>query len=209
MKFNRVKRFRKIVPSLALSIAALLVSVNAEAQPLSSVNRSKSADKSAKSSKDELDRLIQTLLRLGDAKTISDTMAPIIGLKKSSKVRQQDVIVRQDKRSGDMRTCFVVISNDDDKSPMCLFVKRSRQTMSDSESKYFRVNLSGELEDALTWTGKKGATGGIRGSGAKTQQDIASPVVKKEFEAEMAFWLKDWLKREQKAHAKKPEPSKT
>lgn len=198
MEAGKLKKSFRFARTLTLSIAALLILVNARSQSLPSVNRQKNAAKPAKNSKSDLQRLIDALIQTGSDKKISSTMAPVIGLEKPTDVKQKDVMVAQDEKSGDMRTCFVVFSDSDRKVPMCLFVKRSKQTLESSESKYFKVSLAGKLENAVTWAGKRTATNPIAGSGVKTQQDIESPEVKKEFNAEMAYWLKDWLKKESK-----------
>jgi hypothetical protein len=203
MEASRSRKIVRVASTLSLSIAALLLLVNGRAQSLTSVNLGKSPTKSAKNTKNELERLIQILLERGADKKVSNIMAPVLGLEKPSNVKQHDVTLKHDENNFDGRSCFIVFTDDEQKSPMCLFVKRARQTADSAESKYFKVSIAGKLENAIVWAGKKTAAGAVPGSGVKTEQDIESSEVKKEFDAEMAYWLKDWLKKEQKADAKK------
>lgn len=199
MEANRVQAQNFAVRTLSLSIAALLFLVNARAEPLPSVNRGNKASKSSANSKGELDRLIELLIQRGADKKIAQTLAPVIGLEKSADVKQQDNIIKQDDKGVDVRSCFLVFADShDQKVPMCLLVRRSKQTASTTESRYFKVSLVGKLEKAVEVQGQRTADKGVRGSGVTTNQDIDSAAVQKEFRAEMAYWLKDWLKKESK-----------
>lgn len=196
--------------TLALSIAALLILVNARAEPLTSVNSAKAPAKLVKKSPKDFERLVQLLIERGNDSRIGNNLAPVIGLEKASDAKQQDVIIKQDDKAADFRSCFVIYADEQKTQPMCLYLKRSKQTHDSVHSKYFRVNLAGILEKAVWSDGKKNVDGQVvRGSGIKTEQDIESPEVKKEFNAEMAYWLKDWLKKESKTPSKKDSASTT
>lgn len=182
--------------ALLLSIAVPLFLVNARGQSLPSVNRDK---KPAVASKSDIEKLIQLLLQRGDDKKLGENVAPLIGLEKSADVKQRDNIIKQDDKAVDVRTCYVVFSDKpEQKVPMCLFVRRSKQTATTTESRYFKVTLLGKLEKAVEIKGLRTGDKGVRGSAVTTPQDIESPAIKKEFDAEMAYWLKDWLKKETK-----------
>ncbi|UPT73038.1 MAG: hypothetical protein M0D55_14180 [Elusimicrobiota bacterium] len=208
MEATRSTGRKVVVRALSLSIAALLFLVNARAEPLTTVNPTKAPAKSVKNSKGEFERLVQMLLDRGSDGSISGNLAPQIGLESASDIKKQDILVRKDGNSGEMKTCIVVFSDAERKSPMCLFIKRSEQTTSSIRSTYFKVNLFGKLEKAVKIHGKRTVDTAIRGSGVTTVQDIESPAVKKDFDGEMAYWKK-WVKKEMKAPAKKDSASVT
>jgi hypothetical protein len=207
MEATRSNKRTRVVSALALSIAALLPLVNARAQSLTSVNTSKRTANSSKKLKD-LPRLIEVLLTKGVNSAIGSNLAPAIGLEKSFSTKTQEIVLSQNENELDARSCFVVLADSsgvDTPTPMCLFIRRTKRASGEQHSKYFKVSLLGKLEKAVVTSGKiDEKTGrGIAGSGAQAEQDIESSDIKKEFDAEMAYWLKDWLKKEQKADAKK------
>ncbi|MDD5305067.1 MAG: hypothetical protein PHS14_18365, partial [Elusimicrobia bacterium] len=91
-----------------------------------------------------------------------------------------------------------------DKRAVCAYVVNTKRSGLDKETRYFRFDLNGKLDKIVLVRGKYDESGKVvRGSGVKFDQDINSPEVRKTFETEMNFWLKDWLKKQQKAPAKK------
>ena len=109
-----------------------------------------------------------------------------------------------------MRTCYVVLEDHAatdvtiTPKPVCAYLAKTKSNDHDRETLYYRVNLNGKLEKAVHVRGKLDDNGKIiRGSGTKVDEDINSPEVKKAFDAEMTYWLKDWLKKQQKVEAKK------
>ena len=87
---------------------------------------------------------------------------------------------------------------------MCAYVVKVKRSGQNNQVRYFRIDLNGKLDKVVLSQSKADESGKIiRGSGIKTDQDINSPEVKKTFEAEMKFWLKDWLKKQPAVAAKK------
>lgn len=208
--------FKKSALALGLSIAAMTGLVNGQAQSLTSVNKEKSPHESnlkdsVKDTKAGVAQLIATMLKRGSDGNISGTLAAIIGLPKSMPMKRQEIVVSQNGSNHEIRGCFVIYDNADSSAPKgeekhaaCAYIVKIKRTGLDKEMRYFRIDLNGNLEKAILSQSKYDESGEIvRGSGVKTDQDIDSPEVRKTFEAEMKFWLKDWLKKEQKNAAKK------
>ena len=173
---------------LALSIAAHPVVVNAQ---------TKSSPR-----KSTFPTLVQILMAEGNDDKIDNNLAPVIGLPHAMSIKVQDIIIAQNKNSREVRSSFVVYTEDErtkDKSPVCVYITKSKKSGRDRRTQYFRITLDGNLEKAIQSQGKHDDTGKpIRGSGVKFDQDINSPDVKKAFNSEMSYWLKDWLTKTRK-----------
>lgn len=202
--------------------------VNGQAQSLTTVNKDKSSGKSGlkdsvRDNKAEVTRLIKTVLKTGIDGNFGPGLAPIVGLPKAMPSKDQEIVISQNDKGWEQRGCYVVYENAEstepaasDKNAVCAYIVKSKVSGHDKQVRYFRIDLNGKLEKVILSQSKLDDAGnGVRGSGVKTDQDIDSPEVRKTFEAEMKFWLKDWLKKEQKNPTKKtadaatPNPSAT
>lgn len=211
------KNFKLPAAVLALSIAAMPSLVNGQGQSLSTINpdsTSNTADlkDSISARKTGMERLIATLLTSGVDSNISGTLAPIIGLATAMPMKKREVTVSATgDAESDVRASYMIYENAESGAPkkddiraVCAYIVRSKRSGLDKQNRYFKINLNGKLEKAVLTQSKYDEAGKIiRGSGVKFDQDIESPEVKKTFEAEMNFWLKDWLKKEQLSAAKK------
>ena len=210
------QNFGKLALALALSIAALPGLVNGQTPSLTSVNKDKSSSKSdlkdsVKDAKIGITQLIAITLKNGTNSNIASTLAPVIGLPNAMPMRKQEVVVSKRDNDFEERACYVIYENvesttpaDDEKRAVCAYIVKIKRSGLDKETRYFRIDLNGKLEKVVLSKSKYDEAGKIvSGSGVKTDQDIDSPEVRKTFEAEMKFWLKDWLKKEQKNAAKK------
>lgn len=204
------RSFNRCAFGLALSMSAMPNLVNAQAQSLTSVNKDNSSTEqelkdSVKQTRPGVAQLIATVLKNGTDLNTGKNLSPVIGLPKA--MRAKDVTVSQRAKAGESRSCFVVLDDTAegaDKRPMCAYIVKKKRTTLDIETQFFRIDLNGNLEKVVISKGKLGENGKtVHGSGVKTDLDIGSPEVKKTFEAEMKFWLKDWLKKEQQNAAKK------
>jgi hypothetical protein len=188
--------------------------VNGQAQSLSSVNQSASGRKlkdSVKADKKDVAQLISITLERGAEGKIGNNLAPVIGLPHAMPMRKQEVVMPTLANKSKERAFYVIYENADGTPPksdqrreVCAYIVKIELSGLDKKTQYFRIDLDGKLEKAILSQGKLDSDGnGVKGSGVKTDQDINSPEVKKTFEAEMKFWLKDWLNKEQKNAAKK------
>lgn len=208
--------FRMSAIALALSIAAMPGLVNGQAHSLSSVNQDNSSNKpdikdSVRDSNSGVAHLIAEVLKQGTDENTGSNLSPVIGLPKAMPAMDVEVDISKRTEVRETRRCFVVYETSEspavesgNKRAICAYVVRTKRSGLDKETKYFKFDLNGKLEKVVLSHGKNDATGkAIRGSGVKTDLDIDSPEVRKAFEAEMKFWLKDWLKKQKKAPAKK------
>jgi|CXWL01.1.fsa_nt_gi hypothetical protein len=180
----------KINIALWLSIAALASVVNAQAP-----KTIKGSDKNG------FPTLIKIVMETGVDDKIGSNLAPVIGLPKAMPMKLRNILVPGTKKDKDTRSFLVII--DEDKHPFCVYMVRMKTSGRDQTAQYLRINLEGKLEKTVSSQGKLDENGkAIKGSGVKFEQDIDSPEVKKAFDAEMSYWLKDWLKREQKIDGK-------
>ena len=211
-----IKKLVRVAFALALSITAMPILVNGQPQSLSSVNQDNSSNKSAlkdsvKDTKAGVSQLIEAMIKDGDAGNISSILAPVIGLPKTMPMMSREIVISTNGSDFDRRACWVVYEEskapsekEGRKRPVCAYVLRAKREGLENQVQYFRIDLSGKLEKAILSRSKASADGKVvRGSGIKTDLDIGSPDVNKTFESEMKFWLKDWLKKQQKVPAKK------
>jgi len=210
------RNFNLSALTLALSIAAIPSLVNGQDQSLTSVNKDKSSNgpglkDSVKNKRADVAQLIETLLKTGVDGSFGSVLAPIVGLPKAMPSKDKEIVISQKDKDVEKRACYVVYENEKGSGPdvgekkaVCAYIVKFKRSAFDKQVRYFRIDLNGKLEKAVLSESKYDETDKIvRGSGVKTDQDIDSPEVRKTFEAEMKFWLKDWLKKEQKNAAKK------
>jgi hypothetical protein len=201
------KMLKRSAFALILSMSAMPNLVNGQAPVLTNVNN----DKSAKDTKAGLTKLIAITLKSGIDSDIGSSLAPVIGLQKAMPMKKQEVVTSEHDDGYEKRSCFVIYENVDSTAPavdtkraVCAYIVKIKRSGLDNQIRYFRIDLNGKLEKVVLSQSKYDNAGKVvRGSGVKFDQDINSPEVKKTFEAEMKFWLKDWLKKEQKSAAKK------
>ncbi len=208
--------FKKSAVALALSIAAMPGLVNGQAQSLTSVNQDKSPSKpdlkdTVKDARAGAALLIATVLKTGGDFNIGPNLAEVLGLPKPMPSKVQEIVTSRQGRDLEASGCYVVYENPEssvpeaaEKKAICAYIVKIKRKGLDKQMRYFRIDLNGKLEKVILSQSKLDDAGkGVSGSGVKTDQDIDSSEVRKTFEAEMKFWLKDWLKKEQKNAAKK------
>jgi len=209
------KIFRRSAFALALSIAAMPGLVNGQGQSLSTVNSANSSNRSdlkdsVKDAKADISQLVSAILKAGTDENPGSNLAPVIGLPKAMPTKDVEIPISQKAGTVETRRCFVVYdtpappAESAGKRAMCAYLVRTKRSALEKETRYFRFDLNGKLEKIVYLQGKYDATGkAVRGSGLVNEPSIDSPEAKKIFEAEMKFWLKDWLKKQQKVPAKK------
>lgn len=198
---------------LALSIAASPGLVNGQPLSLTSVNHDNNSNEpelkdSVKEQKAGVAQLIAAVVKVGPEQNVGKNIAPIIGLDKPMPAKYVEVLISQTDADTERKGCLVVYekveNKSDEKRPVCAYISMIKRAGRDKSTRYFRIDLNGKLEKVILTQGKLDENGnGVHGSGVKFDQDIESAEVKKAFEAEMKFWLKDWLKKEQLSAAKK------
>lgn len=210
------KIFERTNLALTLIIAAMPILVNGKDQSLPSVNHDNSSTgttlrDSVKDAKGGVSLLIEAVLKTGTSENTGKNLAPVIGLPKAMPTKDVEIPISDNAGTAESRRCFVVYEKIEGAAPdatekraMCAYIVRTRRSGLEKETKYFKLDLTGKLEKVILSRGKYDASGKVvRGSGVKTDLDIDSPEVRKTFEAEMDFWLNDWLKKQPKAPAKK------
>jgi hypothetical protein len=61
---------------------------------------------------------------------------------------------------------------------------------------FYRFSLDGRLEQAITLQNKRDDGKDLPETRARFEEDIQNPEIQKAFKTEMAYWLKDWLKKQ-------------
>ncbi|MEK7234908.1 MAG: hypothetical protein AAB268_13920 [Elusimicrobiota bacterium] len=207
------KHFKKPAIALSLSIAATLILVNAQIPSPTSTNKDNPSTKSEHkdSIKTDIAKLIDTILKSGIDSNISSILATVIGLPNAMPMKKQEIVMGQTNNDIEKRACYVIYENTGnidietpEKRTVCVYIVKIKRSGRDKQTRYFRIDLNGNLEKVVLSQSKFDETGKIvEGSGVKFDQDVDSPEVRMTFEAEMKFWLKDWLKKEQKNVTKK------
>lgn len=160
------------------------------------------------SSKTEFDALVRVLMASGADDRIGGNLAPVIGLPHAMAIKVQDLLISENAKGREIRSCFVVYDEADTPRPVALYMARLKRSGQDKRSQYFRMTLEGVLEKAILSQGKTDETGkAVRGSGVKFDQDVNAPDVQKSFNAEKTFWLKEWLPKARRAAAKSSSPA--
>ena len=209
---------KRSVPAILVSMMALVALVNASAEDLPTRNQpsKKTALKdSVKEPTRDLTRLIEVLMKTGDDDRTQ--LAKLIGLTGTPLTKGRDFTLPRPKGK-ERRECTIVFSEDSEngvpsgeKQPTCLYIAHKIVSGHDGESVYYRLSLAGKLEHALVTHLKYDDNGKpVPGAAIDVEKDIDSPDVQKAFKAELAYWTKDWLKKEQKilASAKTASASK-
>jgi hypothetical protein len=180
----------------ALSIASLLLAVNAGAKTLSSFNKHKSHKVSARRACSELSAAV---LERGSKRGKTPAgFAEMIGLSPQASVTemQADGKVTRDCWIADYEDTKTAVS----RSERAIYLITNSRSGHDGKARYFLVSLDGRLEKSVRMMGKYDDDGKpVPGSGKEFDEDIHSPAVRKAFEKEMNFWLKDWLPKQEKA----------
>ena len=202
---------KRILSAIILSMMAAILLVNASAQDLPSSNQpaQKAALKdSVKQTSSDLSKLIDLLMKTGEDDELPGTLSPVIGLTGARRVKGRDFILPRF-NGKERRECTIVFSDDSkntvskDNRPSCLYIQHKIISGHDGESLYYRLSVDGKLEHALVSHSKYDDNGKvIAGSATDSEKDIHSPAVQKAFKEELAYWTKEWLKKEQKELAK-------
>lgn len=210
------RNYRRTALGLALSMSVMPNLVNAQSPSLTSINNANSSTTSelkdsAKESRPGFAELIEAVLRTGADGNVGINLAPVIGLPKPMPYKTQQALISKHDKDQETRAYYVIYENTEstaskaaEKQAICAYIVRVKRSGLDRQMRYFRTDLNGKLEKVVLSESKLDDAGkGVLGSGVATDQDIDSSEVKKTFEAEMKFWLKDWLKKEQKSPSKK------
>lgn len=195
-----MKRATVRLAILALSMPLITTTVKAEDKVLPSISKEPLKD-SVKGEQGEVSKLVQTLMTSGRDGKYVNGHAQAVGLDGPMPIKATMVPVGREARK-----CQIVYEPDEatGNRPFCVYFLRAKKTPTDFEERFYRVSLDGRLEKVITLKGKLDENGnGIRESRSRVEEDMASPAIKKAFKTEMTFWLKDWLKKQQKLDAKK------
>ncbi len=191
---------------LALSIAAAPIAVNASGETLSSFNKDKfdNASRQAKRNHDSLvdfSKLIKLVIDRGQEHIIPANLASAIGSPTGVPILTKDVQIED-------RICTIAYSSettttDLEKHPIpdCVYLSSRRKSGRSLVSRYLRIDLNGKLQKVFVLNGTSDAQGRPL-SATKSYPDVDSPEVRKEFQAEMDFWLKEWLPKQDGLKAK-------
>lgn len=201
-----MKRATFAITLILGSMGSVAVAVKAQDKALTSVNKAKSSNESdlkdsVKGDPSEISKLVQTMMASGRDGKYVNGMAQAIGLDRPMSAKNTMVLVGRE-----ARRCQIVYEADatNGDRPFCVYLLRTKKTSSDVEERYYRVSLDGRLEKVITLKNKLDDQGkALREGRSRVEEDMTSPGVKKAFNAEMTFWLKDWLKKQQKLDAKK------
>ena len=187
---------------VALSIAIIPAAVKAQnaSPPQASARHESDLKDSVKSGESDFPKLVRALLASGREVEIRDGFAQVIGLDQPAHSK-----LAAEPFGAEARKCSVVYAADDtgNDRAIYLYVMREKKTKHDILGRYFRVSLDGKLEKAVTLRNKLDENGKAIAEGrSKFDEDIDSPEIRKIFKTDMAFWVKDWLKKQQKLMAK-------
>lgn len=187
---------------IILSMPFVTVAVKAQATPLQESNSRESELKdSDKSDQGEISKLVQTLMTSGGDGQYRNGYAQAVGLDRPMPIKGTMVPIGREARK-----CQIIYETDETNGarPFCVYFLRTKKTQHDGEERYYRVSLDGRLEKVVTLRNKLDDQGRAVVEGrSRVEEDMASPDIKKAFKTEMTFWLKDWLKKQQKLDAKK------
>lgn len=179
---------------LVLSMPLVIVAVKAQDRAAASDLKD-----SVKGEQNELSKLVQTVMASGKDGKFVNGHAQAAGLAGPMPIKSAAVAL-----SDGARRCRIVYESDEaaGNRPYCIYFMRSKIAKHEGEERYYRVSLDGRLEKVVTLKNKIDDDGKVLREGrSKVEEDMASPAVKKAFKAEMAFWLKDWLKKQPKLAA--------
>lgn len=187
---------------IALSMPLVAVAVKAQTTPPQAGDRREPDLKdSVKSGQSEISKLVQKLMASGGDGQYRNGYAQAVGLDRPMPIKGTMVPIGREARK-----CQIIYETDETNGdrPFCVYFLRTKKTQHDGEERYYRVSLDGQLEKVVTLRNKLDDQGKALVEGrSRVEEDMMSPDIKKAFNAEMTFWLKDWLKKQQKLDAKK------
>ena len=197
--------------SIMLSMMAAIPLVNASAEDLPISNQSTqnaNLKDSVKERSNGLSRLIKFLMRTGEDDQLTENLSSLIGLTGSPRIKGHELTLPR-ANGKERRECTIVFSDQAENAtseaqrPSCLYIQHKTVSGHDSEALYYRFSVDGKLEYAAANHAKYDDDGKIiAGSGVFAEKDVNSPAVQKAFKAEIAYWTKEWLKKEEKELAK-------
>lgn len=195
---------------LAGSMVLVSVAVKAEEEKKSSGNKGTLRTDSVNKTQRAASLLIEYLQKMGKEDEFDDTaVTSRLGLANAMPARMIEEGTPRNPKSWQYRLSSIVYANDtasgplEKKSPLCIVIYVLKGSGHDGKGYWFRLSLDGKLEKAVLDVGKNDDSGNsIRGSGIQLEQDVTSAEVKKAFEAEFAYWTKDWVKKQKKAAPK-------
>lgn len=185
------------VAILVLSMPLAAVAVKAQNKDAISGNK----ENSAKDDQSAISKLVQTLMASGRDGKYVNGVAQAAGLDRPMPMKGIMVPIGKEARK-----CHIVYEPDEatGNKPFCVYFIRTKITQHDFEERYYRLSMNGQLEKVITLKNKLDDQGkALREGRSRTEEDMKSPEIKKAFKTEMTFWLKDWLKQQQKLAAEK------
>lgn len=199
-----------------VSIAAFPAAVKTRAADLPNLSpgsRKIDLKDSVKDTKNEFKQIVDFMMRNGQDSRYGENLGPAVGLPGARPVKGDNIRSKKfDKKRGGLN-CTVVYEESpeateyDGKLPICIFLTVLKPSGQESENRYYRLSLDGQLEKVTLVRDKRDENGkGVRGSAVWTDEDVNSPEVKKAFASEMADvrqWLRVQLKAQKKLDAKK------
>lgn len=207
-------------PLFVTSIIVLLAAVKTRSADLPNVSPDSSKSNlkdSVKDTKNEFAKLVDFMMAQGQDARFGENIAPVIGLPGARPTKGDNIRSRKVYKERGGLNCSVVYEESPEateyggKRPICIVLEVSKRSTQDTEGKFYRLSLNGQLEQVIHAHGKIDENGkAVRGSAVNTTADINSPEVKKAFAAEMAD-VRQWLKQQQKQKvaSKKDAPAKT
>ncbi len=197
---------------IVLSMPLVSMAVKAQDKALPSFNQDSRRESdlkySVKSEQGEISKLVKTLMASGHDGSYVNGLAQAVGLDGPMRRKGAPTVPI----GKEARKCQIVYETDEASGdrPFCVYLLRAKKTPHDVEERFYRVNLDGHLEKVVTLRNKLDDQGNnIREGRSRVEEDMMSPDIKKAFKAEMTFWLKDWLVKQQKLDAKKTTASAT
>ena len=189
--------------AFALSIAVLLPDVKAQAGNVTS--RKSNLENSGRNGPTELSWLIQTIMDSGGNTKVANGLAQVVGLPWEMPAKVKTLLISRRGKDEEVRDCSIVYSVDGNgiKHPFCIYLSRAKRIGRNSESEYYRVSLTGQLEKVVTLHAKRDDAGKMLREGrSRFDESIYSPLIKAAFKSEMDYWLNDWLPKQKKASAR-------
>lgn len=179
-----------------LSIAAISPAVKAQSpDPKETISNKSDLKDSVKGNQNEFSKLIQTLMASGLDIKYSNGFAQAAGLDRPMLAKGTVEVM-----DGKGYKCHVIYENEDGVNrPVCVLFIRAKKTKHEFEDQFFRIDLNGKLERVVTLKSNRDENGiAVKEGRSRTEGDIESPEIKKAFTSDMKFWVKDWLKKQQK-----------
>lgn len=157
----------------------------------------------------DFQRLTETIKRVGDDDTLSAIIAPMLGVVGTPPVKGPEIISHPP--AGEERREFAIVYSDaqnpptSEKTPLFIYIRHGQVTGHTVESRWFRTTLTGDLDKVLVLRGKVDDNGkAITGSGGSYEESITSRKVRKQFKAELSYWINEWLPKIEENKTKPP-----